>query len=73
MSGQLKIQNVGDQRIVTTIIEVTKLHRNPLAHPDVILSYPEAVGIVGMVNSVIAPMLMALPDALLTTGTPVTQ
>jgi hypothetical protein len=47
---------------------MTKLHRNPLIHPEVILTVEEAIGIIGMARSVIAMMLQSLPDVPTTTG-----
>jgi hypothetical protein len=61
-------EKIGDAKIVESIKQMTKLHRNPLIHPDYILSEEEAIGILGMARSVIAPMLQVLPDAPLTTG-----
>ena len=46
----------------------TKLHRNPLIHPEVILTVEEAIGIIGMARGVIAMMLQAMPDVPTTTG-----
>ena len=50
--------------------QMTKLHRNPLIHPEVILTVDEAIGIIGMARSVIGAMLQVLPDEPPTTGAP---
>jgi hypothetical protein len=60
----------GEKRIVEAIKQMTKLHRNPLIHPEVILTSEEAIGIIGMARSVIGAMLATLPDAPGTTGAP---
>ena len=56
--------------IVEAIKQMTKLHRNPLVHPEVILRTEEAIGIIGMARSAIAAMLAALPDVRIATGAP---
>jgi hypothetical protein len=61
-------QKIGDDKVVEAIKQMTKLHRNPLIHPEVILSVEEAIGTIGMARSVIAMMLQVLPDAPTTTG-----
>jgi len=45
---------------VEAIKQMTKLHRNPLIHPEVISSTEEAFGIIGTARSAIAAMLAAL-------------
>jgi hypothetical protein len=69
-AAELERQQVGDAKIVEAIKQMTKLHRNPLIHPEVILSTEEAIGIIGMARSVIAAMLASLPDVPNTTGAP---
>ena len=63
-AAELERQQLGDHR------GRTKLHRNPLVHPEVILSTEEAIGIIGMARSAIAAMLAALPDVRIATGAP---
>lgn len=65
---ELEKGGFGDPKVVEAIKQMTKLHRNPLIHPEVILNVEEAIGIIGMARSVIAPMLQVLPDAPTTTG-----
>ncbi len=70
IAGQLEIQNLGEPKVCESLKSLTKLHRNPLAHPDVILTADEAIATVGMAGSVVTHMLAALPDVLPTTGAP---
>jgi len=67
-AAEMEKHKVGDARVVEAIKQMTKLHRNPLIHPEVILTVEEAIGIIGMARSVIGPMLQVLPDAPTTTG-----
>lgn len=67
---ELEKLKVGDSKIIEAIKQMTKLHRNPLIHPEVILTTEEAIGIIGMARSVMAAMLQFLPDAPNTTGAP---
>lgn len=67
-AGQLKICQMGDAKVYESLEQMTKLHRNPLAHPDVILDADEAIAVVGMARSVLTPMLGVLPDVPPTTG-----
>ena len=68
MAGHLEKCNLGDVKVIESLKQMTKLHRNPISHPDVTLSSDEAVAILGMARSVITPMLLSLPDALPTIG-----
>jgi hypothetical protein len=65
---EMEKQKFGDEKVVEAIKQMTKLHRNPLIHPEVILTVEEAIAIIGMARSVIGPMLQILPDAPTTTG-----
>ena len=67
-AAEMEKQKLGDDKVIEAIKQMTKLHRNPLIHPEVILSVEEAIGIIGMARSVIGPMLQVLPDAPTTTG-----
>jgi len=69
-AAELERQQLGDPKVVEAIKQMTKLHRNPLVHPEVILSTEEAIGIIGMARSAIAAMLAALPDVRIATGAP---
>ena len=68
MAGQLEICGFGDLKVVEALKQMTKLHRNPISHPDVILNVDEAIAILGMGRSVITHMLTVLKDVPLTTG-----
>jgi|SRR6266850_4075872 hypothetical protein len=69
-AAELERQQLGDPKVVEAIKQMTKLHRNPLIHPEVVLSTEEAIGIIGMARSAMAAMLAALPDVPSTTGAP---
>jgi hypothetical protein len=68
MAGQLEICNLGDVKVSEALKQLTKLHRNPISHPDVVLNGDAACAIIGMARSVITHMLLVLQDAPLTTG-----
>ena len=67
-AAEMERNKFGDQKVVEAVKQMNKLHRNPLIHPEVILTLEEAIGIVGMARSVIGAMLQVLPDAPVTTG-----
>jgi len=69
-AAQMEKNKYGDDKVIEAIKQMTKLHRNPLIHPEVILTVEEAIGIIGMARSVIAMMLQVLPDVPATTGAP---
>src|ERR1700730_14377260 len=48
---------VGDEIILASMEQLTKLHRNPLVHPDVVLTLDEAISTLGMAKSVVSAML----------------
>jgi hypothetical protein len=68
MSGQLEICKLGDDKVTNALKQMTTLHRNPISHPDVILTSDEACAILGMARSVITHMLQSLQEELPTTG-----
>jgi len=59
----------GDEKILSVIEQMSKLHRNPIAHPEVALTMDEALSTLGMARSVITAMLAALPVPPQTTTT----
>lgn len=69
MANELKDGKLGDTKVSESLVQIARLHRNPLAHPDVILTSDEAIAAIGMARSVLTHMLSALPDFLPTTGT----
>jgi hypothetical protein len=68
MTSQLFDKQLGDTKVLEALKQITKLHRNPIAHPEVVLSLEEARAIIGMSHSVLAHMLMVLPDVPQTTS-----
>jgi hypothetical protein len=57
----LKQAKKGDDKILGALKQMTDLHRNPLIHPDVVLTTDEAIATLGMAISVITAMLTTLP------------
>lgn len=51
----------GDEKILAALKQLGDLHRNPLIHPDVVLTPDEAIAALGMARSVITAMLAPLP------------
>lgn len=68
IASELKDKKLGDIKIIESLAQLAKLHRNPLIHPEVILSVDEAIGILGISRSVIGSMMSVLPNVPLTTG-----
>lgn len=64
----LEDRKLGDNKVIESLKQMAKLHRNPIAHPDVILTVQEAIGILGIARSIIEAMLVSLPDVPPTTG-----
>jgi len=64
---------VGDPMVIAALEQIRDLHRNPLIHPEAVLTTDEAVSVLGIARSVIGAMLKALPDTPVTTSTPATQ
>lgn len=59
----------GDPKIIAALKQMVDLHRNPLIHPDAVLSPDEALSIHGIARSAIGAMLAQLPESPLTTST----
>ncbi len=57
----LKQAKKGDEKILAALKQMIDLHRNPLIHPDVVLTLDEAIATLGIARSVITAMLAALP------------
>lgn len=68
IASEMRDKGIGDTKIIESIKQMTRLHRNPLIHPEVILSVDEAIGIIGIARSVVGAMLKSLPDIPITTG-----
>lgn len=58
----------GEEIILKTLEQMADLYRNPLSHPEAILTMDEAIGIVDIARSAVTAMLKALPVPLPTTG-----
>jgi hypothetical protein len=69
----MRQRNCGDERILSVLEQMSKLHRNPLIHPEVVLTVDEAISIVGIAHSAITSMLSVLPVIPPTTATPSTE
>jgi hypothetical protein len=59
----------GDDKVLGVLEHLSKLHRNPLMHPDAALALDEAISIVGMAHSAVTAMLQKLPAPPQTTTT----
>jgi hypothetical protein len=57
----MKQAKVGDEKVIFALKQMADLHRNPLIHPDTVLTQEEAIGIFGLARSAIAGMLAVLP------------
>jgi hypothetical protein len=51
----------GDPKILAAITQISELHRNPLIHPEDILTLDEAMALVGIARSAMSAMLVPLP------------
>lgn len=61
----------GDEKVLGILEHLSKLHRNPLMHPDAALTLDEAISIIGMAHSAMTAMLRHLPEPPPTTTTAV--
>ncbi|WP_416193440.1 hypothetical protein [Nitrobacter sp. TKz-YC01] len=57
----LRQSKKGDEKILAALKQMTDLHRNPLIHPEVILTTDESIATLGIARSVITAMLAVLP------------
>lgn len=60
---------VGDAKVLAALKQMNDLHRNPLIHPDSVLTSEDALNIVGLARSAVASMLAHLPKVQPTTIT----
>lgn len=65
----LRSSKNGDEKILASLDQMTRLHRNPIIHPEIALSMDDALSIVGISRSVVTAMLDVLPTAPTTTAT----
>lgn len=63
--------NIGNSKVVAALRQLNTLHRNPLAHPEVVLTLDETTAILGASQSAISSMLPGLPVIQPTTGHPI--
>jgi hypothetical protein len=66
---ELRKGSHGDQKVYETLEQIAKLHRNPIIHPEIILSIDEAIETLGIARSAVSMMLRAIPEAQTTTST----
>lgn len=57
----MRQKGLGDEKILSALDQLSKLHRNPLIHPEIALSLDEAIAAIGMARSVVTAMLIAIP------------
>jgi hypothetical protein len=69
-AAEMEKRKIGEPKVIEALKQMTRLHRNPLIHPEAILSSDEAIGIIGIARSVVGAMLSELPDVPGTTGAP---
>ena len=65
----LRAAKKGDEKILASLKQMTYMHRNPLIHPETVLTADEAIAICGIARSAITAMLNALPIVPPTTAT----
>jgi hypothetical protein len=66
----LKQAGKGDPKILASLKQMTDLHRNPLIHPEVVLTLEESIATLGIARSVVTAMLAVLPVQPPTTSIP---
>jgi hypothetical protein len=66
----LRRAKCGDDTILSSLEQLVKLHRNPLIHPEAVLTTEEAISTLGMARSVVSAMLTILPSLAPTTANP---
>lgn len=59
---ELDRQNKGEIATREVLKQLGKLHRNPLIHPEIVLTLDEAISLFGMCHSCITAMLKEIPD-----------
>ena len=64
ISDELVTKAYGDQKIAESLQQLAKLHRNPIAHPDVLLSVEEAIETIGLARSIVGSVVRRLPEPL---------
>ncbi|WP_428102576.1 hypothetical protein [Candidatus Rariloculus sp.] len=69
-ASELEKNKLGEAKVWETLKQLARLHRNPLIHPEVILSVEEAITTLGIARSAISTMLASMPDVQPTTANP---
>jgi hypothetical protein len=59
---EMENRKIGDTKTIESLKQIAKLHRNPLIHPEVLLTVEEAIDTLGIARSVIGAMLRVLPE-----------
>jgi hypothetical protein len=62
-------KKVGDEKVIFSLRQMADLYRNPLIHPDAVLTQEDAIGVFGLARSAISGMLSVIPVMPLTTST----
>jgi hypothetical protein len=65
----LKQAQKGEPKVLGALKQMIDLHRNPLIHPEAVLTMDEAISILGIGQSVMTAMLTVLPEVPPTTVT----
>lgn len=68
VAQELETKRLGESKVWETLSQIAKLHRNPIMHPEVVLSLDEVIGTIGISRSVVGAMLAVMPNELPTTG-----
>lgn len=55
-------KNLGDPKAIAVLRQIKDLHRNEFIHPETTLTLDEAIGLLGIAQSAIAYMLIAIPE-----------
>ncbi len=60
IARELVDKEYGEKTIACALRDIVSLHRNPIIHPDDVITLEQAVSLVGMSHAVISPMLEAI-------------
>ncbi len=58
---KMEKQNIGNNKVRATLMQIKDLHRNPLMHPEETLTLDEALSLFGICQSAISAMLKEIP------------
>jgi len=62
-AAKLEQGQLGDKKIWESLKQIASLHRNPLVHPEAVLTVEQAIETLGIARSVMGAMLGVIPDA----------